>query len=90
LKQLTPELSHDGTEMKAKPEPQGTTPSASPALRSSEMLAAWHARLTKLAREKGVAWMICPDMETHREAFEDGLTPEEELQEQIDEARRSS
>lgn len=59
-------------------------------LRSSELLAAWHARLQKLARERGVAWMICPDPETHREAFEDGLTIEEELSDQIDAARRSS
>lgn len=53
-------------------------------------LASWHARLQQLAREKGVGWMICPDMESHRWSFEEGLTPEEELEEQIDAARRSS
>src|SRR5438093_10118697 len=61
-----------------------------PGVDSREMLVAWFARLTELARVKGVSWMISPNMWDHHEAYHEGLTPEEELEEQIDAARRTT
>lgn len=42
----------------------------------------WYDELVQLAKAQGVAWLLSDSAEDHREGYEDGLTPEEELQEQ--------
>ncbi len=42
----------------------------------------WYQELCDLARKEQLLWMISNDPEDHREGYKDGLTPEEELDEQ--------
>ena len=43
---------------------------------------AWYADLKILAKRKGYEYLIA-DKESHREGYEEGNTPDEELDEQI-------
>ena len=44
-----------------------------------ELLSEWHQRLMRLAIKVHAEALVNPDMEAHRDAYEDGLTPAEEL-----------
>ncbi|HKQ82938.1 MAG TPA: hypothetical protein VJS42_12165 [Steroidobacteraceae bacterium] len=39
----------------------------------------WLAALLRLARAQDVEWLIAPGSDTHRAAFDQGMSPEEEL-----------
>lgn len=56
------------------------------AVASSDGLAVWHKKLKAIAKRKGVDFLIV-EAEAHCESFEDGLTPAEALDEEIDAAR---
>lgn len=49
---------------------------------------AWYKQLKALAKKADCSFLIA-EAESHRSAYDDGLTPREELEEQIDAARRS-
>ena len=42
----------------------------------------WYDELCELAKREGILWLISNYPEDHRESYEDGLTPDEELDEQ--------
>lgn len=42
----------------------------------------WFDELIKMARDEDISYLISPNPEDHRESYEDGSTPEEELDEQ--------
>jgi len=58
------------------------------AIVSGALLNIWHRKLQNAARKKGYAWLI-QGAEDHRSGFEEGLTVYEELESQIDSARRT-
>ena len=39
----------------------------------------WYEKLVKLAEEEDILCLVSDNAEDHREGFEDGLTPDEEL-----------
>ena len=43
----------------------------------------WWAELQKIAAKEKLSWLLSNDPEDHREGYEDGNTPDEELSEQI-------
>lgn len=47
----------------------------------------WWEELCALAKRKCVPWLLCAQAD-HKDAWEDGLSPAEELEAQADEARR--
>ncbi len=50
----------------------------------------WHERLTKLAEAKDLRWLITDQpTDLDKDAHEDGLSPEEYLEEVVDEAWRN-
>lgn len=42
----------------------------------------WYDELVELARAEDLLWIISNYSEDHRDGYEDGLTPDEELDEQ--------
>ena len=50
----------------------------------SNDLAVWHKELLSLAESRKLSWLISEDPEDHREAFEDGDTIEDEIENQIE------
>jgi len=42
----------------------------------------WYSELVRLAKAEDLLWMVSNDPEDHREGYEDGNTPAEELDEQ--------
>lgn len=42
----------------------------------------WYDELVELAEDEDLLWLISNYPEDHREGYEDGYTPEEELDEQ--------
>lgn len=48
----------------------------------------WFDQLKKLAKENDLEWLIS-DQEDYRASFKNGIAPEEELKEQISEAKAS-
>jgi hypothetical protein len=51
--------------------------------------AVWYDKLVELAKAKRVLWLISDCPEDHRESYDDGMTPEDELDVQLDEAGSS-
>ena len=41
--------------------------------------ASWLAELARLARDEELAWLVSSEPLAHRQAFDDGLSPYEEL-----------
>lgn len=39
----------------------------------------WLCELVRLAKELELDWLVAPTTNTHRAAFDDGLSPDEEL-----------
>ena len=58
------------------------------AVACTDLLSEWHARLVALSVTAGMRWIVSADPDDHRQAYEDGLTPAEELSEQVDAAYR--
>ena len=42
----------------------------------------WYAELVELAKRENLSWLISNDPNDHKEAYEEGNTPQEELDEQ--------
>ena len=60
-----------------------------PALVVEHMFGLWFAQLTELAKARGLSWLI-GEAASHRASFDEGLTPEQELDHQISEATRNA
>lgn len=54
-----------------------------PARVAEVSLREWHRRLQQLAAARGCAWIVSQDQEAHRDGWEMGNSPEEELEEQL-------
>lgn len=39
----------------------------------------WYDELGRLAGERGLSWLVSPQKDGHRAAFEQGLSPDDEL-----------
>ncbi len=46
----------------------------------------WWAELNQLAKDRKLMWCLSPEQEDHRDGFENGDSPEDELAEQCDAA----
>ena len=54
---------------------------------SRSELGKWHKELQRIAKEKGFAWLVVCTPETYQDSFNEGLTPEEHLSEEIEAAK---
>lgn len=50
---------------------------------SIESLVSWHRRLKMLAQSQNIEWLISNDSDAHRDGYNDGNSPEDELNDQI-------
>lgn len=48
----------------------------------------WWEELNQLAQQQKLTWCLSPEQEDHRDGFEAGDSPEDELAEQCDAANR--
>ena len=58
-----------------------------PAVASSDLLAAWLAKLKAHAESRGLGWLIDPEGD-YEEYFKDDMTPEEAFEDELDAARQ--
>lgn len=68
---------------------EGEIGAGNPAVMVEHMFGLWFAQLTELAKARGLSWLI-GDAASHRASFDEGLSPQQELDHQISEATRNA
>ncbi len=83
------QISKEWCEASARKEAGMSVEAGNPGLVVEHMFGLWFAQLTKLAKDRGLSWLI-GDAALHRASFDEGLSPRQELDHQIGEATRNA
>ena len=83
------QISKEWCEASARKEAGMSVEAGNPALVVEHMFALWFAQLTELAETRGLSWLI-GEATSHRASFDEGLSPQQELDHQIGEATRNA
>jgi hypothetical protein len=83
------QISKEWCEASARKEVGMSVEAGNPALVVDHMFGLWFEQLKKLAESRGLSWLV-GEPQSHRPAFDEGLTTQDELDHQIAEATRDA
>lgn len=83
------QISKEWCEASARKEAGMSVEAGDPRLIVEHMFGLWFEQLRDLAKTRGVMWLV-GDAASHRASFDEGLSPQDELDHQIAEATRNA